>query len=286
MLRGADAPRVRWRNDGGWTREVHRQPADVSGTTDVADLFDWRLSIAEVEANGAFSAFDGYDRVLVLLDGAGMDLHFTETGETVELRPGNRCARFVGEVPIEAVPGGLVETAGVGHAWSVKDVLAHLAGAERGHQQVIHALVAGEVAGQPGFDLDAFNQADVAARERWTLAQVLEDLDAGRAGTLALLESVGDNGWDRAGFHPGGFDTTVEGTFRVIAIHERRHAKDIRTALAGAEGKVKVSGPLLALIHIPGPTKPHLNWYATLFLEKNNTKSHSFEYQSHIHTTT
>ena len=76
--------------------------------------------------------------------------------------------------------------------WTVQDVLAHLAGAERGHQQVIHALVAGEVAGQPGFDLDAFNQADVAARERWTLAQVLEDLDAGRAGTLALLESVGD----------------------------------------------------------------------------------------------
>ncbi len=103
MLRGADAPRVRWRNDGGWTREVHRQPADVSGTTDVADMFDWRLSIAEVEANGAFSAFDGYDRVLVLLDGAGMDLHFTETGERVELRPGNRCARFAGEVPIEAV---------------------------------------------------------------------------------------------------------------------------------------------------------------------------------------
>lgn len=32
----------------------------------------------------------------MLLDGAGMDLHFTETRETVELRPGNRCARFVG----------------------------------------------------------------------------------------------------------------------------------------------------------------------------------------------
>ena len=75
----------------------------MSGTTDVADMFDWRLSIAEVEADGPFSAFDGYDRVLVLLDGAGMDLHFTETGERVELRPGNRCARFAGEAPIEAL---------------------------------------------------------------------------------------------------------------------------------------------------------------------------------------
>ena len=119
--------------------------------------------------------------------------------------------------------------------WTVQDVLAHLAGAERGHQQVIRALLAGELAGQPDFDLDTFNQADVAARAGWTLALVLEDLNAGRAGTLALLESMGVNDWDRAGYHPGGFDTTVEGTFRVIAIHERRHAKDIRVALAGEE---------------------------------------------------
>lgn len=120
-------------------------------------------------------------------------------------------------------------------AWTVKDVLAHLAGAERGHQQVIHALLAGEVAGQPDFDLDTFNQADVAAREGWTLAKLLEDLNAGRAATLALLDSLDAGDWDRAGYHPGGFDTTVEGTFRVIAIHERRHTKDIRVALAGAE---------------------------------------------------
>lgn len=117
--------------------------------------------------------------------------------------------------------------------WTVQDVLAHLAGAERGHQQVIRALLAGEVAGQPGFDLDTFNQADVAAREGWTLGKLFEDLNASRAGTLALLESMGAEDWDRAGYHPGGFDTTIEGTFRVIAIHERRHAKDIRAALAG-----------------------------------------------------
>jgi len=119
--------------------------------------------------------------------------------------------------------------------WTVQDVLAHLAGAERGHQQVIRALLAGQLAAQPGFDLDTFNQADVAARAGWTLAKLLEDLNAGRAGTLALLESLGADDWDRAGYHPGGFDTTVEGTFRVIAIYERRHSKDIRTALAGAQ---------------------------------------------------
>ena len=119
--------------------------------------------------------------------------------------------------------------------WTVKDVLAHLAGTERGHQQVIRALLAGEVAGQAGFDLDTFNQADVAPREGWTLAKLLEDLNASHTSTLALLKSLGGDDWDRAGYHPGGFDSTVEGTFRVIAIHERRHTKDIRVALTGAE---------------------------------------------------
>lgn len=86
---------MRWRNDGGWTREVVRNPSD-------GDEFDWRVSIAEVEADGPFSAFDGCDRVLVLLDGAGLDLHFTESGEVVRLSDDARVARFAGEVPIDA----------------------------------------------------------------------------------------------------------------------------------------------------------------------------------------
>lgn len=97
VLRAADTPRVRWRNDGGWTRELLRSPA-----VGPPDDFDWRVSVADVEADGPFSAFDGYDRLLVLLDGAGMDLHFTETGQTMRLRAGNRSARFRGESPIHA----------------------------------------------------------------------------------------------------------------------------------------------------------------------------------------
>jgi uncharacterized protein len=89
------APRVRWRNDGGWTREIIREPSGC-------DDFDWRVSVAEVETDGPFSAFDGYDRVLVLLDGAGMDLRLAGTGATTSLRPDDRTMRFAGEAPIEA----------------------------------------------------------------------------------------------------------------------------------------------------------------------------------------
>jgi environmental stress-induced protein Ves len=86
---------VRWRNDGGWTREVAR---DSEGLDD----FGWRVSIADVETDGPFSAFVGCDRILVMLTGNGMDLTDADNGETTRLRPGRERVRFAGESPIRA----------------------------------------------------------------------------------------------------------------------------------------------------------------------------------------
>jgi len=70
LIRGASlAPRA-WKNGGGVTREITAGPADAA-----LDAFAWRLSIANVDAPGAFSTFAGIDRTLVLLDGAGMRLN-------------------------------------------------------------------------------------------------------------------------------------------------------------------------------------------------------------------
>jgi environmental stress-induced protein Ves len=86
--------RERWKNGLGWTREVLRWPAD-------ADDWDWRLSIAEVDKAGAFSAFPGVERELVLLAGEGMRLDF-EDGESVELLPPHGRHRFAGERALRA----------------------------------------------------------------------------------------------------------------------------------------------------------------------------------------
>lgn len=95
VVRAADQERVRWRNDGGWTRDIARDSADEHG-------FTWRVSIADVEADGPFSFFAGFDRLLVLLDGVGMDLVSTDDGSRMTLRPDQPRARFVGELAITA----------------------------------------------------------------------------------------------------------------------------------------------------------------------------------------
>jgi uncharacterized protein len=95
VVRATDQPRVRWRNDGGWTRDIARGSPDEHG-------FSWRISIADVEVDGPFSVFEGCERLLVLLDGPGMDLVRVDGAEPMRLRPGAPRARFAGEDVITA----------------------------------------------------------------------------------------------------------------------------------------------------------------------------------------
>ena len=60
---------VPWKNGGGSTTEIAIGPPD-SGFED----FDWRVSLATIEKDGAFSSFPGVDRTLALVEGHGMTL--------------------------------------------------------------------------------------------------------------------------------------------------------------------------------------------------------------------
>lgn len=89
--------RERWRNQLGWTREICKAPD--------RDDWDWRLSIAEIERDAAFSAFPGIDRELVLLSGNGLRLRFDD-GQLHELQPPHDKLRFAGE---RGVTGELID---------------------------------------------------------------------------------------------------------------------------------------------------------------------------------
>ncbi|VVO23020.1 HutD family protein [Pseudomonas fluorescens] len=68
VLRAANYPRMPWKNGGGSTEEITRD----AGTG--LDGFGWRLSIADIGESGGFSTFAGYQRVITVLQGAGMTL--------------------------------------------------------------------------------------------------------------------------------------------------------------------------------------------------------------------
>lgn len=67
-LTPSDYRRMPWKNGGGTTTELAVEP--LAG----AERFLYRASIADVAVDGPFSLFEGYDRHIVLLEGAGMTL--------------------------------------------------------------------------------------------------------------------------------------------------------------------------------------------------------------------
>ncbi|MFI1942252.1 HutD family protein [Streptomyces virginiae] len=81
ILRAADRTATVWKNGGGVTREIAAWPEGAG-----MDDFGWRVSLAEVGADGPFSAFPGIARTLTLAEGAGMDLTVAGVRRVVDER--------------------------------------------------------------------------------------------------------------------------------------------------------------------------------------------------------
>lgn len=84
---------VPWKNGGGVTRQIAIFPPGSD-----MNSFDWRISTAEVAQDGPFSRFEGIDRRLYILDGAGLELRFGG-GTRSTLRPGDHLD-FAGEADV------------------------------------------------------------------------------------------------------------------------------------------------------------------------------------------
>ncbi|MEW2417239.1 HutD family protein [Streptomyces sp. NPDC046866] len=92
LLRAADRQAVPWKNGGGVTREIAAWPEGAG-----MDGFAWRVSLAEVAADGPFSSFPGVDRILTLAEGAGMSL--TTAGAVRPVAERYAPEHFAGDVP-------------------------------------------------------------------------------------------------------------------------------------------------------------------------------------------
>jgi uncharacterized protein len=81
-----DVAPVPWKNGGGLTRELLRWPA--------GDAWRLRISLADIAADGPFSAFPGVERWFAVLEGDGVELQFGD--RLIAQRPGDAPLRFDG----------------------------------------------------------------------------------------------------------------------------------------------------------------------------------------------
>ncbi len=85
-LHAGDYRSMPWRNGKGTTTEL-AVGYGPGGAGETAGRFAWRLSLADVPDSGPFSDFAGYDRTIMMVEGAGMTLDFGPNGKAVVDRP-------------------------------------------------------------------------------------------------------------------------------------------------------------------------------------------------------
>ena len=94
VLRADRHRRMPWKNGGGVTTEIWAEPEGSN-----LDTFEWRLSMADVTADGPFSIFPGVDRTLAVLSGEGIALELKQGGNLVAGPDGTPVA-FPGDVRV------------------------------------------------------------------------------------------------------------------------------------------------------------------------------------------
>lgn len=91
IIRQKDLVEKPWKNGGGITR-------DIAAHTEGETLL-WRLSMADVESDGPFSAFAGLTRILTVIQGSGMVLHSPDMDLPADYA---QPVKFDGTTPITA----------------------------------------------------------------------------------------------------------------------------------------------------------------------------------------
>lgn len=109
--------------------------------------------------------------------------------------------------------------------WSLKEVLGHMMDTERIMSYRLLRIARGDSTPLLGFDENAY--VDNAAVVPRTFMEISKEYTAVRSSTLALLNSLSEEAWDRQGTVCG-YPMTVRGLAYMIAGHELHHLDIIR----------------------------------------------------------
>lgn len=116
--------------------------------------------------------------------------------------------------------------------WSVKDEVAHLAGANRGMFGIAQRMARGEDPQvSPEYNNDIYNARQVAKRKEKSLADVRAELDATHAELMAFLQNLTQEQLDLSGQHPLYGELKLKELLVVIYSHETTHTKEISAAI-------------------------------------------------------
>jgi hypothetical protein len=118
-----------------------------------------------------------------------------------------------------------------GSTWRVREVLAHLVASEAAHVRLIRNVVSGGAGAPEDFNIDRFNESQLAPLRAVPLAELLRRFDDLRRQTVRLVASFTLEDLEKQGRQPFLGMTTVEEMIQLIYRHVQIHLRDIRRVL-------------------------------------------------------
>jgi uncharacterized damage-inducible protein DinB len=108
--------------------------------------------------------------------------------------------------------------------YSPRQVLAHLAGAERGMTRLIQLMAAGEKPQlKPDYNNDYYNARQQEKRAKMGAAALRAELEETRRALLAVMESLKAEDLGKLGEHPTIGEASVLEVLKTLQTHERDH---------------------------------------------------------------
>jgi hypothetical protein len=116
--------------------------------------------------------------------------------------------------------------------WTMRQVLAHIAGWDEATLAALRAHSGGHESGTPAAQgIDSFNAQSVETREVLSFEQTRREFDVNRAEVKqAILDTPEDKFFEKMILPWGGYGT-VESIVNIFAEHEEEHAEEIRKAM-------------------------------------------------------
>jgi uncharacterized damage-inducible protein DinB len=140
-------------------------------------------------------------------------------------------------IRMRAIVEKLGETREVYNGWTIRHVLAHLAGWDDAVTESLNAHINGAEPPVPAYrGIDAYNNLSVDTRKDLNFEQTRKECEYARDQLKAVLTGISDEKFNARMIYPWGpQEGTVTELIEVIIHHERGHAEEIETLLKDSQ---------------------------------------------------
>lgn len=124
-----------------------------------------------------------------------------------------------------------------GACWTIRQLLAHFVSSEGAFHELIENVLAGGRGAPQDFDIDAFNQRQVAEMALASPTELLEQFALRRRANLELVRRLSPKDLSKTGHHPFLGETSLEEIIQLLYRHNQIHQRDARRLFALGAGE-------------------------------------------------